>query len=158
MNIFYLHPDPKICAQMHNDKHCVKMILESAQLLSTAHHLMNSKPPEGIYKMTHKNHPSAIWARQSKNNYAWLFALFCDLMEEYTFRYGKTHKCDAMRSILGNTPDGITSEKWSEPPQAMPDECKVPGNSVAAYRSYYIMNKAHLATWKIRNKPEWYNA
>ena len=143
---------------MHNDKHCVKMILESAQLLSTAHHLLNDNPPEGLYKMTHKNHPSAIWARQSKNNYTWLFALFCELMNEYTYRYGKTHKCDSMRQILSVIPNQITSEVWSEPPQAMPDECKVPGNSVAAYRSYYIMNKAHLATWKIRNKPEWYNA
>ena len=36
MNIFYLHNDPKVCAELHVDKHVVKMIVEYAQLLSTA--------------------------------------------------------------------------------------------------------------------------
>jgi hypothetical protein len=158
MNIFYLDNDPMVCAQMHNDKHCVKMILETAQLLSSSHHLLNDTPPEGIYKMTHKNHPSAIWARHNRSNYMWLYLLFVELCAEYTFRYGKTHKTEAMKHILCQAPQNIPEGEFTEPTPAMPDECKVPGNSLASYRSYYIMNKGHLATWKKRNKPEWYNA
>lgn len=37
MNIFYLERDPKIAAEFHCDKHVVKMIVESAQMLSSAH-------------------------------------------------------------------------------------------------------------------------
>ena len=41
MNIFYLDRDPVIAAQMMCDKHVVKMILESAQMLSTAHRVLD---------------------------------------------------------------------------------------------------------------------
>ena len=51
MNIFYLHSDPKTCASMHCDKHVVKMILETAQMLSTAHHELDGENVvEGLYK------------------------------------------------------------------------------------------------------------
>jgi hypothetical protein len=114
MNIFYLSQNPVECAQMHNDKHCVKMILESAQLLSTAHRVLdgvetvglsqsgrkkkiwklaNDKLDTKLYSATHNNHPSAIWVRQSKNNYVWLFNLFCSLIVEYQHRYEKVHRC-----------------------------------------------------------------
>ena len=96
MNIFYLHNDPKTCAEMHVDKHCVKMILEYAQLLSTAHRVLDGTLNVGLsasgrkktsyvlmdqresvlYSATHINHPSAIWVRQSDKNYDWLFSLF----------------------------------------------------------------------------------
>ena len=92
MNIFYLHNDPKICAEMHVDKHCVKMILEYAQLLSTAHRVLDGKQstrlsktgrnqkywalPDDrdslLYSATHMNHPSAIWVRKNQQNYIWL--------------------------------------------------------------------------------------
>ena len=89
MNIFYLDKNPKLCAQYHVDRHVVKMILETAQLLSTAHWLTGG---EGPYRATHKNHPSAIWARSNKSNYNWLCKLGLELCEEYTYRYGKIHK------------------------------------------------------------------
>ena len=165
---------------MHNDKHVIKMILESAQLLSTAHRVLDgtesivkSKTNRNVkrwvlpddrdtilYSATHMNHPSAIWCRQSLLNYKWLHSLLVELCAEYTYRYGKVHKCKqtGLVDALSEPPLQSPHKPYTEPPQAMPDECKVPGNSVAAYRSYYIMNKAHLATWKIRNKPEWYNA
>ena len=55
MNIFYLSHDPEEAAQYQYNKHVVKMILESAQLLCTAHReLGNDDVP---YKSTHKNHP-----------------------------------------------------------------------------------------------------
>jgi len=114
MNIFYLDNAPKLCAEMHVDKHCVKMILEYAQLLSTAHRVIDGTLVDGysktgrkqkryvlsdsrdttLYSATHINHPSAIWVRQSEQNYRWLFTLFCELLDEYTHRYGKLHACD----------------------------------------------------------------
>ena len=88
MNIFYLHSDPVVAAQKQYNKHVVKMILESAQLLCSAHHMLDSEI-DVPYKLTHKNHPSAVWTRQSKQNYAWLYFHMLALGDEYTKRYGK---------------------------------------------------------------------
>ena len=89
MNIFYLDEDPKLCAQYHCDRHCVKMILESCQLLCTAHWMTDGEAP---YKKTHINHPSNKWARESLSNYVWLCDMTMELCKEYTHRYGKRHK------------------------------------------------------------------
>ena len=91
MNIFYLHDTPVTCAQYHTDKHVVKMIIEYAQLLSTAHRLVDGDEGLVLYKATHKNHPSAIWARRSAQNYAWLYYHMMELGREYEKRYGKKH-------------------------------------------------------------------
>lgn len=178
MNIFYLHSDPKTCAEMHNDKHCVKMILEYAQLLSTAHRVLDGshtvllsdsgrkkqayvigdERDDSLYSATHINHPSAIWVRQSNKNYNWLFTLFQKLMNEYTHRYGKVHATSRLETVLAQTPKNIPVGDFTEPTPAMPDDIKIKGDSIKSYRNYYIKNKGHLATWKNRNKPEWYNA
>ena len=89
MNIFYLARDPEIAAQMMCDKHVVKMILESAQMLSTAHRVLDGDEyanSHGLYKMAHKNHPSTIWVRSSVKNYMWLYDHMIALMNEYTHR------------------------------------------------------------------------
>ena len=136
------------------------MIVESAQLLSTTHHLANSRVPSDIYKITHKNHPSAIWARYSKDNYVWLFDLFCALIVEYRYRYGKIHKCAGMINTLAEIPDQLPDIGFTEPTPAMPEDLKVPGDSILSYRRYYIKNKQHLASWsgKINSRPvpEWF--
>jgi hypothetical protein len=179
MNIFYLDNDVRKCAEMHNDKHCVKMILEYAQLLSTAHryldgvesvrlsntgrkqkrYVLSDHREPILYSATHINHPSAIWCRKSPENYNWLANLLLELCAEYTYRYGKVHKVerDGLCYVLyKNMPEKIGKEGWTEPTPAMPDEVKIIGNSLASYRNYYINNKAHLASWKKRNIPEWY--
>lgn len=181
MNIFYLDKDPKVCAQMHNDKHCIKMILEYAQLLSTAHRVLDGVVTQGtspsgrkrttyrladhreamLYSVTHINHPSAIWVRQSASNYRWLFELFCNLLDEYTYRYGKQHKCEGLIGHLAMLPKNIsTLYQFTEPTPAMPDDVKVSGNSIASYKNYYIKNKTHLASWsgKVNSRPvpQWY--
>jgi hypothetical protein len=178
MNIFYLHNDPRTCAEMHNDKHCVKMILEYAQLLSTAHRFLDGNPDQRLstsgrkktvyvladhrdttlYSATHINHPSAIWVRQSYNNYFWLSELLIELCKEYTHRYGKIHKVerDGLLNELLHAPKNINlSAPFTEPTPAMPDDVKVLGDSIASYRKYYIQNKAHLAKWKNRPVPCW---
>jgi len=85
MNIFYLDHNPVLCAQYHCDAHVVKMILESAQLLSTAHRETDSPYADFCYKSTHKNHPSAIWVRESTDHYSWLFELFKELSNEFVY-------------------------------------------------------------------------
>ena len=92
MNIFYLQREPEACAHDHCDKHVPKMILEYAQLMSTAHRELDGDDcVDQLYKSTHKNHPSAIWTRSSDQHYMWLYELFCALSEEYQTRYGKEH-------------------------------------------------------------------
>jgi hypothetical protein len=160
MNIFYLDKDPVIAAQMHCDKHCVKMILESAQMLSTAHRVCDGDEiadSKGMYKMAHKNHPSTIWVRSSVKNYIWLWKHMTALMREYTHRYGKTHATERLKVILARTPTNINyGAKFTDPPQCMPEECK--GNdTVLAYQKYYIIEKEKIATWnKKRSAPSWW--
>lgn len=155
------------------------MILEYSQLLSTAHRILDGKQMIGktktgrnvkrwvlddhresvLYSATHINHPSAVWVRQSSENYIWLSNLLLCLCEEYTHRYGKTHKVekDGLCYVLyKNIPKNIGKNGWSEPTPAMPDDVKIANDSIKSYRNYYIKNKIHLAKWKNRSLPEWY--
>jgi len=182
VNIFYLSNDVQKCAEMHVDKHCVKMILEYAQLLSTAHRYLDGTIHIGrsasgrkktiyrlsddyhdsrLYAATHINHPSACWVRQSPENYNWLANMLLALCEEYTHRYGKIHKVEReglCYILYKNMPHNIGNRGFTQPTPAMPDDVKIIGDSIASYKNYYIKNKGHLASWKKRNIPEWYNA
>ncbi len=175
MNIFYLDPNPRTCAEMHCDKHVVKMIIEYAQLLSTAHRVLDGVATPGrtatgrrrtdyvlhpnrdgvLYRATHLNHPSAVWARATSANYDWLYVLWRELMIEYTYRYNKHHACEKLINGLKPLPYNITKGDFTEPPPAMPDYCKIKGNSVASYRNYYIKEKVSFAKWK-REIPKWF--
>jgi hypothetical protein len=154
MNIFYLDRDPVKAAEYHVDKHCVKMILESAQLLSTAHHVLDGDNPN-LYKKTHVNHPSAIWARQSKKNYLWLLSLLEAQIDEYRYRFGKEHKTIEKLQYLKNPPANIPDGLFTEPTPAMPENYIVPGDAVTSYRVYYENDKNHLFKWTNRSKPDW---
>jgi len=144
MNIFYLHRDPVKAAVVQYNKHVVKMILESAQMLCTAHHCYGSSEQKTNvpYRQAHLNHPSTIWARKSISTYMWLYDHMIALGKEYTKRYGKEHltiiKC---REFLSIPPKDIQGYNWSEPPQCMPDEYKVDNDAVTAYWNYYEKEK-----------------
>ena len=158
MNIFYLDRDPVVSAQMMCDKHVVKMILESAQMLSTAHRVLDGDEyadEVGLYKMAHKNHPSTIWVRSSPDHYAWLYNHMLALMKEYTHRYGKHHATERLIEPLSKPPSSIPIVDYIDPPQCMPDECKGE-DTVLAYQKYYIVEKSNFATWKLRSIPEWW--
>ena len=148
MNIFYLHSDPVKAAQIQYNKHVVKMILESAQMLCTAHHCYGDKwQRDNVpYKQAHLNHPSTIWARKSRSTYMWLYNHMIALGDEYTKRYGKTHltitKC---KDFLAKPPAHIQGDEFTQPPQAMPDKYKVPGCSITAYWNYYEGEKYLVA-------------
>lgn len=155
MNIFILHLIPSICAQYHNDKHVVKMILETAQILSSVHHMLKSDYiPK--YKLSHKNHPCNIWARQSIGNYLWLSELGLELCKEYTHRYGKIHATQEVLEDLQDNLPKISTIKMTPFAQAMPNEYKEE-DAVSAYRHYYFFEKSHIADWRKRGKPEWWS-
>ena len=154
MNIFVLDENPQIAAQMHNDKHVVKMILETAQLLCGVHHMTDSQYVIP-YKLSHKNHPCSIWSRECIENYVWLCDLGIALCDEYRHRYGKRHKSiDVIEWCIVNKPN-IPDIDFTTPAMAMPDEYKT-DSVVESYRNYYIGAKISLASWKNREKPFWF--
>jgi hypothetical protein len=175
MNIFLLHSDPFEAPKYMVDTHVVKMITESNQLLSTAHRVLDGelyfgKTASGskikrwrlsderedvLYKATHVNHPCAIWARESNNNYTWLYCHTLGLCKEYTFRYGKKHKGETIVQYLQQLPANIPVGPLTRFPEAMPEEYKISKNTVDNYRNFYANGKSHLHKWKNRDKPEW---
>ena len=147
MNIFYLDKDPVKAAQAQYNKHVVKMILESAQMLCTAHHV-HGNPEDMPYKQAHLNHPSTIWVRENSLHYDWLYEHMIALGDEYTKRYGKQHLSITKCKIpLSNQPENIPHEEFEQPPQCMPDEFK-DECSVQAYWNYYIGEKHTVANQK----------
>lgn len=179
MNIFYLDNDPKQCAEWHLDKHVSKMCVEYAQLLSTAHRVLDGEEYVGlskngrrvkrwklsdnventIYKSCHVSHPSAIWVRESTQHYYWLYNLWCELHKEFQYRYEKDHSSFVLLSeLLKKAPENLKDTGFVEPPQAMKQfpQCMVKGDSIKAYKNFYIEAKKTFATWKKRNVPDWY--
>lgn len=176
MNIFYISNDPIEAAQWMVDRHVVKMILESAQLLSTAHRILDgeetvelsktgrktkryklydSREPI-LYSATHINHPSAVWCRQSVENYNWLVDHFFALMAEYTYRYEKEHKCFGELSYqLQSPPKNLKEWNWTEMPSCMDDKYKIGNDPIQNYRNYYKVGKTKLHKWTRREAPEW---
>jgi len=148
MNIFYLARCPIKSAELMCDKHIVKMILESAQMLCTAHHINGSKLSlEDIYKPAYKNHPSTVWVRESPKHYDWLYIHFLTLCSEYTRRYGKTHITYTKLSFhLATLPLTFSKNTFRSPPKCMPDIYKK-GHTVYAYRKYYANAKKHFAKY-----------
>ena len=97
MNIFVTNSDYLLSACALDDKRVIKMILESTQMLCTA---TNEAGCETPYKSSHKNHPCSVWVRQNKSNFTWLLRHAFSLCSQYTFRYGKTHKCNSILLAL----------------------------------------------------------
>lgn len=167
MNIFYLSYKTSRCARWHCDKHVVKMILETAQLLYTAHWVISvtpdfstapcrkNKTERGYLSIRNKNHPSAIWTRASIDHYMWLCRLGLSLCKEYHYRFGnKKHACEEHLVWLLANPPGLPRAGWSQPTQAMPDVYKNK-NSLIAYRKYYSYGKSHILTYTGRHAPHW---
>jgi Pyrimidine dimer DNA glycosylase len=172
MNIFVLDSDAATSARMMCDKHVVKMIVESCQLLSTAHHVLDGTEvlidsgkrkyktfvckKQNICKATMINHPCTIWVRETRDNYVWLWKHAYALCKEYTRRYNKVHVMEKMLlNHLYNFPKNIMKNKMTNFAQAMPDQYKNK-NAVIAYREYYLNEKAGFAKWKATEIPVWF--
>lgn len=179
MNIFVVEEDPVESAKALCDKHVVKMILESAQMLSTAHRILDGKKiitteknrkktsyvlestkrNDLLYRASHINHPCTIWCRESGANYNWLHKHLVALCEEYTARYHKIHKTQQIGLVdfLSQAPSNMKKIELTPFAQAMPEQYKST-NAVVAYRKYYINEKANIAQWnKIPSRrPAWF--
>lgn len=142
MNIFFLDIRPRRAAEYHCDKHVVKMILECAQLLYSAHWILNENSiPSFAYKKTHVNHPCAIWVRESIENYEWLCSLAIALCEEFTFRYGKIHKTQQhIEWLMNHPPFNIPNKSMTPIRLAMPEEFKQE-DPIESYRIFYRESK-----------------
>lgn len=175
MNIFVVNRDPRQAAADLCDKHVVKMIVESAQMLSTAHrvldgtetirltksgrkvkHWLHPEWEDGLCLATMVNHPCTKWCMESSENYEWLFDHGVGLISEYAKRYGKQH---SMHGLYGNllwfTPKNIKQGSLTPFAQAMPDKYRN-ADAVVAYRNYCIGEKTRFAKWRMENKPSWW--
>lgn len=159
----------------HNNKHCVKMILEYAQLLCSAQRLFldDEELKNKFYKLTHKNHPQLKWVIESDANYTWLYNLFIALCDEYTLRYSKIHKCDFLfRTLLKTAPEKLpkgdltlfaitTNEDINDKYKKLIESEKSFERKqelvVEAYREYYMTSKRSFCVWKCRDVPEWFD-
>tara|TARA_R110000787_G_scaffold14600_2_gene44926 strand:- start:2267 stop:2758 length:492 start_codon:yes stop_codon:yes gene_type:complete len=152
MNIFILDNNPKLAAQYHCDKHCVKMILESAQLLCA-----QFEPKTAPYKRTHYNHPCSQWVRESITNFNWLVTFAYHLCDEYKYRYGKVHKSRDVILWCNTNKKNLNLPNISQTPfcLAMPDVYKT-DCPVQSYRNYYLGDKKDICKWKTRVIPTWF--
>ncbi|MCK9503363.1 MAG: pyrimidine dimer DNA glycosylase/endonuclease V [Porticoccaceae bacterium] len=152
MNIFVLDTNIAKCARYHCDQHVVKMILESVQLLCTA---LNKKGFVTPYKSTHQNHPCVLWVEESYSNFVWLQKLTVALNKEYQYRY-QTRKDHKSMVVLADIAAWVYEDIGLTPfAQAMPEQYKIPGDAVAAYRAFYRGEKMHFARWTRRRIPRW---
>ena len=158
MNIFYFDDSPIECAIAQPDKMLVKMPLETAQMLCTAHREIDGDEyadSVGLYKRAYWNHPCTVWARESRLNYLWLYVHFLALGSEYKFRYGREHASITKLKEPLKKIANITKKSMTPLAQAMPDEYKN-DNPIKAYRDYCI-NEKHYAKWeKGRARPDWW--
>ena len=159
MNIFYLDTRPRISAQYHCDKHVVKMILESAQMICTVANELTGKQV-APYKSTHKNHPCVKWMQEDYINFSYVLNLMWYLDEERKYRFGsnkthtsveKIHDSGIITLIMQYLPERALTEI----PLCMPDACKVRNDAVQSYRNYYVREKKHLHKWTRRGMPYW---
>ena len=159
MNIFYFDDCPVLSAEAQPDKMLVKMPLETAQMLCTAHRELDGDEyadSVGLYKRAYWNHPCTIWARETSSNYIWLYEHFLALGEEYKYRYGREHaSITKLAKPLLCIPENIKICAMTPPAQAMPDEYKHK-DPIVAYRRY-VINEKHYAKWERgRSKPTWW--
>ena len=182
MNIFILDNDPVKAAQLQCDKHIPKMVVESAQMLSTVHRMidgvMERRPSKSgsmlqyfklddyrediLYKAVHMNHPCTVWSRENASNYDWHYKHFIALCDEYTYRYGKVHASETkLALVLRNPPKKIEYTEGKSPfrlAMGSNPECMFE-DAVKSYRAFYQTKQARFAMkWTKRKQPEWFHA
>ena len=158
MNIFHLHKDPKTCAEYHCDKHVVKMILETGQMLSTAYRRHFDECyfyNVDLYKTAYPRHPMTVWVGNSGGNFSWTMQLLEHLLQQYELRYNKVHTTSRIFYLLKNNLkywQDLTGE-FMRPPLCMPDKYKSE-DYIKSYRDYYIGEKKRFAKYTAVDFPE----
>lgn len=158
MNIFYLDKDPYAVPSYMSNKHVVKMIVESAQMLSTTIRVVEGEKKtiikngrkntvyvhpvldDVLYKAVSVNHPCTIWVRSNQKHFNWLLNHFKALCKEYTNRYNKVHLTQRKLLNIFYCPNNIPNISFFDPPLAMPDEYKTK-DCIESYRIYYEKEK-----------------
>ena len=173
MNLFFLHSDPSICAQQHCDKHVVKMLLETTQILYTSFYINNCIHllPDFAYRKASPAHPTVIWVSLCISNWNYALHLAINLSHEYTLRYKRVHSCDKHINFLKNiVPDFPEKKNPYKPttklayfpgttpvPLAMPED-SMRSTAILSYRSYYMIHKKHFAKWNYSPIPLWFTS
>lgn len=152
MNIFVVDKDPVVAATMLCDKHVVKMIVETAQMLCT---VARTNGHELRYRSTHAKHPCTLWTGKSKQNWNWLVAHGLSMCDEYTRRYGRRHKTQDVLESAKNLQINLPKIGLTPFAQAMPAQYKN-ADPVLAYRQYYVGEKSSFAKWKVK-PPLWWS-
>jgi hypothetical protein len=182
MNLFVLAKDPIEAAKLQCNAHIVKMTVESAQMLSTAHRMLDGYVEKNtsksgkrqvdhwihpdpfldkvLYKAVHFKHPCTVWTMKSNNNYTWHYVHFVALCEEFTYRYGKPHSTEVkLKEVLKQLPKNIPVGYFTPQPLAMGSnpECMNPNDIVGSYRAFYQTKQERFKmSWKKRPVPEWF--
>jgi hypothetical protein len=184
MNIFALSPVPEIAARWHCDKHVSKMIVESGQMLSTAHRILDGvmdrrlsktgktrvryweledeRSESTLYKAVHTGHPCTVWTMTSHLNYKWHYQLFTELCKEYTFRYGKKHLTEkVLHDILKDPPKNIKMSHMTPFALAMgaAPECIDHCDPIGSYQNFYQTKQSRFSMkWSKREIPHWFKS
>jgi len=185
MNIFILSEERepllhyKQQAMFHLDRHVVKMIAESTQMLVTslvttynagklaaAPQIANSMPCKPLSASMTK-HPCTQWACASIEHFNYLACLALQLCHEHRYRYPLSAEHAYMPWLQALVTEltrlGLGPEA-DLPTQFAIAVKNVNKRSIAAdhllaldtYRDYYVRDKRSFATWKKRMKPVWF--
>lgn len=165
MNIFALYPSPQESARAHCDAHLHKMILESAQIISSAFYLRSWQRP-WMYKPTHLNHPCVKWAAECNHNIVWTLDLARELED---IRQELGHPYHASTEVIKYAHDFLQDElPYVRADLAYPRICAMPVHikmrsdisTEEKYQAYYrwknqqwtVLDKRPM-TWKNRPVP-----
>ena len=171
MNIFTTSNCPVESAKFACNRHAVAMVRESQQLLTSAvirHGAKESQLPltksGTVVKETHKNHPSTLWAGNTRSNFNWLVEHAKALCAEYTLRYGKVHFCEKGINTLSFLNYLIPEGELQPFAVAINQEskCRKVSNfdsldTIDKYRLYVIWDKPFAKWDKGAKVPEWFN-
>ena len=160
MNRFIIEESPQKIAQSLCDQHVVKMPLEEAQMLCTAlwHHAPDYAEEKNLYKPVHQKHPCTLWAMHSRNNFIFAYILYCFMLKEYTYRYGKNHGASKHRYNIREGAKFIPELGITKHPQCFSghDDLKTDEfYPINAYRQFYKVDKLRFARYKYTDKPTW---
>lgn len=174
MNIFATNYCPIQAAIDSCDKLCVKMIVESSQLLATCFSLNRLAEKDcprtktgNPRKWFNPKHPSSIWTRESTGNLDWLILHTQAMLEEKYRRYPDKgrHFChDFLDWVIDNLDDSFVPKgKQTDFSIAISESmsCRTHplfenGSAVDKYRLYYTHDK-HFAKWdRAVKEPDWF--
>jgi len=160
MNRFIIEDTPQKIAKSLCDQHVVKMPLEEAQMLCTAlwHHAPEYAEEHNLYKPVHQKHPCTLWAMHSRNNFIFAYILYCFMLKEYMYRYGKNHGASKHRYNIREGAKFIPELGITKHPQCFSghDELKTDEFfPIKAYRNFYRVDKLKFARYKYTDKPQW---